>query len=231
MRILALIPARGGSNRLPGKNKKLLAGKPLINWTIELAKTSASICDIVVSTDDPEIAGLAISAQVKVPWLRPKELSTDSSSSAEVAVHTLDWYESHVGAVDGLLLLQPTSPFRSKETIERAVSMFEEGRKRPILGVSAESAHLIYWLTPNGEISKVDTLESDSTSQYGDSVQRYRPNGLIYLNSPNDLRRTQSFLGENAIPLICNSQIEAIDIDTQEDWDLAELVARIRNQV
>lgn len=229
MRILGLIPARGGSKRIPGKNKKLLAGKPLINWTIELAKTSASICDIVVSTDDPEIAALASSAQVKVPWLRPKELSMDSSSSAEVAIHTLDWYESHVGSVDGLLLLQPTSPFRSKETLERAISMFKDGRKRPILGVSIESDHPIYRLTPSGEISMADILESSSTSRYGDSVQRYRPNGLIYLNSPNDLRRTQSFLGENAIPLICNSQIEAIDIDTQEDWDLAELVAQFRH--
>ena len=107
--------------------------------------------------------------------------------------------------------------------------MFKEGRKRPILGVSTVSAHLIYSLTANGEIFKVETLESGSTSQYGDSVQMYRPNGLIYLNSPSDLRGTQTFLGENAIPLICNSQIEAIDIDTQEDWDLAELVARFRN--
>ena len=101
MRILALVPARGGSKRLPRKNIRILAGKPLINWTIEVAKGIPEICEILVSTDDPEIASIAKSAGATVPWLRPKILATDESTSAEVALHALDWYETDNEKIDG----------------------------------------------------------------------------------------------------------------------------------
>jgi CMP-N-acetylneuraminic acid synthetase len=91
MRILVLIPARGGSKRLPGKNIKLLGGKPLINWSIESILGISAVCDILVSTDDSEIAEIARQAGASVPWLRPANLSTDTASTVDVALHTLDW--------------------------------------------------------------------------------------------------------------------------------------------
>jgi CMP-N-acetylneuraminic acid synthetase len=90
MRILAVIPARGGSKRLPKKNIKPLGGKPLINWSIEAIRGISEICEVLVSTDDSEIASIAKQAGASVPWLRPSHLSTDTASSVDVALHALD---------------------------------------------------------------------------------------------------------------------------------------------
>ena len=117
MNLLAIIPARGGSKRLPRKNIRPLGGKPLIEWSIDICSGNKSICDILVSTDDVEIQEIAKNSGALVPWLRPNHLSTDETSSIEVALHALDWYEDKNGSVDGVILLQPTSPFRNKDTI------------------------------------------------------------------------------------------------------------------
>ena len=114
MKILALITARSGSKRIPDKNIKKLCGRPLINWSIDVAKDVEDICDILVSTDSPIIAEIANKAGALVPWLRPEDMAIDSASSVDVSLHALDWYQSEVGKVDGLILLQPTSPFRTK---------------------------------------------------------------------------------------------------------------------
>ena len=96
MRILALITARGGSKRLPGKNIRSLGGKPLIVWSINIAKDIAEVVDILVSTDDTEIAEIAKNAGALVPWLRPSELATDTASSVDVFLHALKWYEEKI---------------------------------------------------------------------------------------------------------------------------------------
>ena len=113
MKILALIPARGSSKRLPGKNTKLLGGLPLIVWTIRAAKESGCCTQVMVSTDDPEIAAVARDFGAEVPWLRPPELATDTASSVDVALHAIANCGAGSHTIDGLLLLQPTSPFRS----------------------------------------------------------------------------------------------------------------------
>ena len=128
MRILAFITARGGSKRLPGKNIRSLGGNPLIVWSIEVAKDISDICDILVSTDDSAIAETAKDAGALVPWLRPEELATDTAKSADVCLHGLEWYESEKGRVDGLLLLQPTSPFRTRETVLRGIELFRKNQ-------------------------------------------------------------------------------------------------------
>ena len=124
MKILALIPARGGSERLPDKNTRLLGDKPLIVWSIEIIKDIPEICDILVSTDDIDISKISKESGALLPWLRPAELATDTASSVDTALHALDWYEAEKGAVDGLLLLQPTSPFRSRDTIYKGIKLF-----------------------------------------------------------------------------------------------------------
>jgi CMP-N-acetylneuraminic acid synthetase len=133
MKILALITARGGSKRLPGKNIKLLGSKPLILWSIDVAKNNLDICDILVSTDNPAIAEISREAGAKVPWLRPSELATDNASSVDVALHALDWYEASKGSVDGILLLQPTSPFRTPETVPRGIELFRINNYQTVL--------------------------------------------------------------------------------------------------
>ena len=120
LRLLAIVPARGGSKRLPRKNVLLLGGKPLIAWTIDAARDSGCFVDVLVSTDDAEIADRARAHGALVPWLRPPEFATDTARSIDVVLHALDWYERERGAVAGMMLLQPTSPFRTAGKIGRA---------------------------------------------------------------------------------------------------------------
>jgi CMP-N,N'-diacetyllegionaminic acid synthase len=223
MRILGLIPARGGSKRVPGKNIRKLGNKPLINWTIESALNTPELSAIVVSTDDPQIAEIAKSAGATVPWLRPIELATDESKSVDVAIHALDWFEKENGTVDGILLLQPSSPFRTYETIQKAIRLFENHMGSSIIGVSPVQNHHLYTLEKHGEFLIQYQHQSDLIKKTRDKLQIYTLNGSIYLVSPQELRSSNSFLGSCLLPVIVESPIEALDIDTEEDFKIAEL--------
>lgn len=225
MRILTLIPARGGSKRLPGKNIRLLGGKPLIAWSIDIAKESKEICDILVSTDDPEIKVISTEAGAYVPWLRPAELATDTASSVDVALHALDWYENENGIVDGLLLLQPTSPFRSAATVQRGIELFRLNGRKPVLGVSPTHEHPMWALKMAGDYLVPFMQEHGFRTRSQDLPPAYVVNGSFYLISPSDLRTYLSFVSENIMALLIESAQEAVDIDTEWDWKMAEYIA------
>lgn len=219
MKLLTLIPARGGSKRLPGKNVRLLGGKPLIVWTIDAAKKCIGVGDILASTDDPEILSICQNSEVLAPWLRPSILSTDTASSVDVALHALEWYESVSGHVDGLLLLQPTSPFRTSATIKRGIELFKLNAMNQVIGVSE--------CNPDKDsmgISDDGYLLINGPNRYKGQhpSMEYRVNGSFYLSSPSDLRKYNSFKGDRTVPLIIESEIEALDIDLIEDFELAE---------
>ena len=222
MKILALVPARGGSKRLPGKNTRVLGGKPLIVWSIDVAKGIQEIRDILVSTDDPAIAEVARNAGALVPWLRPVELATDTASSVDVCMHALTWYESENGKIDGLLLLQPTSPLRSRETVLRGIEIFREHNRRPVLAVSAAKSHPMWCFKIEGQTLRpfIDGVDFHRRSQ--DLPAAYVVNGAFYLIAPEDFRKRQSFYNEDTIPLLVDGDEEGIDIDTERDWKIAE---------
>src|SRR5690554_6446866 len=134
-RILALIPARGGSKGLPRKNLRLLGGKPLIAWTIEEAVKSGCFAEVAVSTDDNEIAAAAKDYGARVPFLRPAELARDDTKGIEVVLHAMDWYETNEWAFDLLMLLQPTSPLRTAEDIRAALGVFSEKQAAAVVSV------------------------------------------------------------------------------------------------
>lgn len=221
MRILALITARGGSKRLPGKNIRVLGGKPLIVWSIDVAKDIAEICDILVSTDDSSIAAVSTAAGALVPWLRPEYLATDTANSVDVALHALDWYETEKGAVDGLLLLQPTSPFRTRETVQRGIDLFVKQAKRPVLGVSRAHSHPMWTLKLKGEYLVPFMEDHGMVTRSQDLPQAYVVNGSFYLISPAELRACRSLVGVRATPLLIESPQEVLDIDTEWDWEVA----------
>jgi CMP-N,N'-diacetyllegionaminic acid synthase len=232
MTILALIPARGGSKRLPGKNIKLLGGKPLIEWSIDVAKNIDDICDILVSTDDECIADIAKNAGALVPWLRPAELSNETASSVDVAMHALDWFECEKGKIDGLLLLQPTSPFRTRKTLLRGLSLFKKDKNnRSVVGVSRAESHpmLCFSVEEDSMIPFIDGIECHSRSQ--DLPPAYEVNGSFYLVSSNRFKATKSFYGNETIPLLIDSFEESIDIDTELDWKMAELILKDREDL
>ena len=222
MRILALIPARGQSKRVPKKNKRVLGGKPLICWSIHCVQEIDVICDVLVSTDDPEIAAIATDAGALVPWMRPSELATDTSTSVDVALHAVDWYEREHGVVDGLLLLQPTSPFRTRETIQRGLERFRLGNFRPVVAVSPAHPHPMWCV----RIKDEQLVPFMTTNGFSLRSQELPPvfaiNGVLYLIAPQDLRQSRSFFVEGAAPIVINSEREALDIDTEHDWRCAE---------
>ena len=227
MNILALITARGGSKRLPGKNIKLLGGKPLIEWSIDIAKNITDICDVLVSTDDQFIAEVARNAGVLVPWLRPAELASDTSSSVDVALHALKWYECEHGLVDGLLLLQPTSPFRSHEAVMRGLSLFKENRDHSVIGVSPAESHPMWCFSVNDHEMQAYIAGGGLHLRSQDLPAAYVVNGAFYLIDPNVLRVKNSFYCEGMKALIMDQPEEAIDIDTEWDWKLAEEALRV----
>ncbi len=122
---LAIIPARGGSKRLPRKNVMNLAGKPLIAWTIEAALNSTYIDEVMVSTDDREIAEIAQQYGASVPFFRPTELATDLTSTFDAIKHTLDFYAEMGEKYDFSVLLQPTSPLRESRHIDNAINLLK----------------------------------------------------------------------------------------------------------
>lgn len=228
MRILALITARGGSKRLPGKNKRLLGGKPLIVWSIDAAKGIPEICDILVSTDDPETAVISEAAGALVPWLRPAELATDTATSVDVAIHALDWYEKENGLVEGLLLLQPTSPFRSHEQIAAAVNAFAANGHRPIVSVSPAASHPA-WCFRIYERRLHPFINMDGTKLRSQELEpAFALNGSIYLIDPNQLREARTFFTEDGEAIVTNQVMASIDIDTEFDWLIAEAIAAAR---
>lgn len=225
MKILALIPARGGSKRLPGKNIRKLDGVPLIMRTINAVEGIPEICDVLVSTDDVAVVNICSQASVLIPWLRPEILSSDEASSIDVALHALDWYEDEKGPVDALLLLQPTSPFRTKEIIKEGIQLYKKFLPKAVIGVSPVSTHPMWMVTINdGRLESFMSQDSfEKRSQ--DLPSTYVVNGAFYLIQPEELRGSRSFLTRNTIPLIMNSPKESLDIDTEFDWQLAEWFA------
>ncbi|MBV5337846.1 MAG: acylneuraminate cytidylyltransferase family protein, partial [Deltaproteobacteria bacterium] len=167
---------------------------------------------ILVSTDDHEIAKIARGEGALVPWLRPAELATDRASSVDVALHAIDWYESHKGKVDGLLLLQPTSPFRSRSTVEQGMRLFCDYKYRPVVGVSPAKSHPMQCFKIDGEMMRPMLDGGD---------------GLRSQDLPLALRRGRSFYPENMMPLVIELPEESIDIDTEWDWKMAEAIAEI----
>ena len=228
-RILALIPARGGSKGIHHKNIALLAGKPLIQYTIDAARQSKYIDYILVSTDDAEIAEISKKIGAKVPFLRPKELASDTAKTIDAVLHAIETLRKAGETFDSLVLLQPTSPLRTAEDINRAVETFYESNRQPVVSVSEVSDHPILIRTiektPEGEYLK-PLLQTGSTVRRQDMPPFYRVNGSIYINPIEEINSTTSF-NDNPIPFVM-SPSHSIDIDEPLDLKIAEWITQTR---
>ena len=223
VKILALIPARSGSKRVPNKNIRLLGDKPLIVWTIESALNIPGICDVLVSTDSIEIQAISNAAGASAPWLRPQELATDDASSVDVAIHALDQYENENGEVDGLLLLQPTSPFRTKEYIVRGIEKYFDSDRSSVIGLSPIREQPSWMVTIKGDSIQWNGEKEEFGAKSDNFSALFIVNGGFYLTHPLTLRINKSFYSPDTKPLICDSIIESIDIDSEEEFRLSEL--------
>jgi len=222
LNIVGLILARGGSKRIHNKNIKHLGGKPLIAWTIETAIFSGAFTKVIVSTDCPDIARVALEYGAEVPWLRPSELATDESLSIDAVLHATNWMAEQAMNVDGVMLLQPTSPFRAKETILLAIELFEKNNCKPVVSVKEVSIFPEWcFRIENHQLSPI--LGWDAVKKRSQDIMgTLQLNGLIYLATPHYLATNLNFMGPSTVPLVCDNLIESIDIDTDDDWKIAE---------
>ena len=195
MKILALIMARKNSKRLIKKNLRKIGSKTLVEWSISSVRKINGIIDILVSTDDELILKIAKKNNVLAPWLRPRHLSYANTSSEDTALHALNWYEKNISKVDGLLLLQPTTPFRSKKFLKKAIKIFAKNINKPIVSVSK---------ILNKQKFKKPVI-----------------NGSFYLTSPEKFRKYKNFSKKNFYPILIKKKQECIDINTEEDLKLA----------
>ena len=216
MKILVLILARGGSKRLPNKNILKLGRKHLINWSIDFAKKIPFVCDILVSTDSKKIGSIAKKRGALVPWLRPKKLSLDNSKSNDALLHAINWYEKKIQKVDGILELQPTSPFRSLKTIKKGISIFKKNKYSSVISVEQcrHNSDNLFRLTKRKHKSLKKLFKKTENI--------FRTNGNFALTSPSEFMKNKSFYNNNTFPLVCRTAIESIDIDTKEDWKIAK---------
>lgn len=223
--ILTVITARGGSKTVPGKNIAPLGGKPLIGWTIEAALGTPRFGRIIVSTDDEEIAEVARGWRVEVPFIRPKELAGDASPHIPVVQHAVDWVETHGGdPPDYILLLQPTTPFRTSEDIEGAVRLILDARCDSVLGVCEAATHpyLAKRITLNGRIENF--LEPPEGYLARQTLPpAYALNGAIYLVRRDVLMEKGTFQTDNTRAYIMPPE-RSLDIDTPWDLTLANLI-------
>jgi len=230
MKILALVPARGGSKRVPHKNIKLLAGKPLIAYTIEAAQKTQRINRIVVTTDSSKIANVASEYGAEVPFRRPAAISKADSKEMEFFNHTLSWFGEHESyEPDLIVLLFPTSPFRKAESIDKAVDlMLRHPEADSLRSVTLCSEHPYkMWIIENGYLKPfVETRDPNvHTLAYRSLPTVYIQNASIYITKPSTIREKGSYIGDTVLPFVMDAT-ESIDINTPLDFQFAEMVMK-----
>lgn len=227
MKVLAIIPARGGSKGLPGKNIRPLCGKPLIGWTIEQAMASRYVDEIFVSTDSEEIARVAESFGVSVPDLRPAELANDTATSASFVIYTIEKLKALCREFDYILLLEPTSPLRTVEDIDKAIELLQNNpQAQSVVGVcKAECAHPTFMveINDNGVLSPyLGQMDAVRRQDIGDL---YYFEGTVYVSRVDAFLEKKSFYHDKTLPYVIPKS-RAFEIDDSEDWFIVESIIK-----
>jgi CMP-N,N'-diacetyllegionaminic acid synthase len=218
--VLVVIPARGGSKGVPGKNIKLLNGKPLIHYTIEAAQGVFNNEQIIVSTDSQEIKQVAEQKGLSVPFLRPSELATDQAGSYEVLLHALDFVQSTGWFPEILILLQPTSPFRTAQHIQEALE-FYNSELEMIVSVKETRANPYYVLREEDEDGFLVKSKESTATRRQDVPKVWELNGAIYIINVKVL--SEKPLSEFfKVKKYVMDEMSSHDIDTMLDWKVVE---------
>jgi CMP-N-acetylneuraminic acid synthetase len=227
-KVLGIIPARAGSKGVPNKNVRSLNGKPLLAYTIAAAKKARLLNDLIVSTESPQITRIAQKFKAKVPFCRPKELSRDSSPTLPVLQHALLEYERIANQhFTHVMLLQPTTPLRKSQDIDRAIRMLRNNPKRNSLisCYNGEGIHpRIMYTQKNGRTQLFITARQEMTRRQNFEKVFVR-NGAIYLISRDLLLKKNRMIGDN--PLIMEMpRWQSLNIDSTDDFRMAERMVR-----
>jgi len=224
--ILAVVTARGGSKRLPGKNTRPLCGKPLIAWTIEAALSVRDrLHGVIVSTDDGEIAEISRRHGADVPFMRPPELAGDQAQSLPVVQHAVRFAEERGGApVDWVLLLQPTSPLRSSADIAACIGLALERRPDSVISVVEMTHHHPLFadrIDERGFLAPFLATGGEDQRRNAARPAAYARNGAIFLTRRDVLMEQNSISGARALPYVMPEE-RSTDIDTRYDFLVAE---------
>lgn len=226
--ILFLITARGGSKGVPGKNIKLLAGKPLLHYTIDCARKLIHDENICLSTDSAEIIKVAESVNLHVPFVRPAELATDTAGGDEVIRHALEFYKSWGRHFDIVVLLQPTSPFRKPEHITDALKLYTPGIDM-VVSVKETKANPYYLLFEEDASGFLVKSKSGNFKRRQDCPKVYELNGAVYvINAKStDKNRLSEFKKVRKYEM---DEFSSVDIDTPLDWDFCEFLMKTEDR-
>ena len=223
---IAIIPARGGSKGIPNKNITPLCGRPLIEYTIEVALKSPSVDCIIVSSDSERILEIAQKISEKIlPILRPTELALDESGTEDAVMHSVDYMIKHGVAIDYLILLQPTSPFRAVKQIEESISLIKSSKVGSLISVSDPMQHPSDFVFKDGGI--IDYICREKTNH---RRQDFRPakfiNGSIYITQYEFLKQTGKIYSLDNCVLYDMPVEYSIDIDTPFDLMICEAIMK-----
>lgn len=230
--ILFLIPARAGSKGVPGKNYKKLGEKPLIRYSLDLARRFTTDDHICISTDDKNISDVVGEVGYKLPFLRPANLASDEAGAYEVMRHAIDHFRKLGRNYDLLIYLQPTSPFRTYDHLQEAISQFRDGMDM-LVSVKVTKANPYYMLMEEDENGWLQKSKKANFVRRQDAPTVYELNGAIYIISVKSLekRHISSF---NRIGKYLMDDVHSVDIDTPVDWMIAEMLLEkgvIRNEI
>lgn len=228
MRVLGIIPARGGSKGVPGKNKKMLGTKPLIAYTIEAAKESNLLTDTIISTDDSAIQEIGLNHNILVPFLRPEELATDTAKSIDVVHHTVTFMQEMGKTYDAVCLLQPTVPFREAGSIDAAILKYNEHKLDSLISVLPVpyeyNPHWVF-VDKNGQL-EISTGDTQIIGRRQELPAAYHRDGSIYMTATS-LINDRTFFGDR-LGYIISGQENHVNIDTLDDWRKAEEILKTR---
>jgi CMP-N-acetylneuraminic acid synthetase len=215
---------RGGSKGIPGKNKKLLGNKPLMQYTIEAALKSKRISDVVVSTEDTILAQMASDLGAEVPFVRPEALAKDTTPSIEVVIHALEQLKTLGRNYDAVCLLQVTTPFRTARHIDQAIETFQYERHEALVSIQkvphVYNPHWVFFKDDRGALT-IATGDKSIIKRRQDLPDAYIRDGAIYLTKIDLILEQQSFYG-TALGFIELNDYQNINLDTEADWQLAE---------
>jgi CMP-N-acetylneuraminic acid synthetase len=224
MSVVAIVPARAGSKGIPGKNIKLLCGKPLLAYTADVIRAAGIFDRALLSTDSEAIAAIGRASGLETPFLRPPELAHDDTPMLAVIEHALDWLDAHGGAPEIVVLLQPTQPLRTSTDIVKAVGMLKGGACDSVASVVALPAHLCpdYVMRIDEQGRLVNFLpEGGRVTRRQDVRQAYSRDGTLYAFHAATVRSFGSIYGAKCYPLIVAPE-RSVNIDSAADWELAE---------
>lgn len=222
MKPLVVIPARGGSKGLPGKNIKPLAGKPLILYTVEAAREVFPDDVICVSTDDIQIKQVVEKAGLKVPFLRPAHLATDEAGTHEVLLHAIDYYETQGYKADTLILLQPTSPLRNAQHIREALELIDETCEM-VVSVMESKANPYFTLREENEQGWLVKSKEGNFTRRQDCPKVYEVNGAIYIINISALKELSLSKMSRVRKYEMGTKV-SVDIDSAHDVELATII-------